>query len=348
MKIVYCMKINQMKHIFTLLTLALMSSLSAQTVLPPNYPFNPDSDGDEFVAVSDVLMSVASYDNEFQAQSIMIDTLSLEEAIQMLLQQQSLNQQALIDGLTNSLAGVEGFDPCPLHLQWSCGCPLTYQGYDYATVLIGEQCWFAENLRSENYENGDAINSGLAPIAWYFTTAGAVAVYGEASPFGEDASCNNFSPDIDACDPALYLNEYGRLYNWYAVIDARGLCPSGWRVPSDVDWMVLEMTLGMSESEANAVGSRGTDQGAQMKTNYGWNGGDNGTNSSGFSGLPGGFRAADGLSFEQAGNYGIWWSSSPSDSYAWVRFLYANGELVDRSYDDQRNGFSVRCVRDAE
>ena len=102
-----------MEHIFTLLTMAFMSSTYAQTVLPPNYPFNPDSDGDEFVAVSDVLMSVASYDNEFQAQSIMVDTLSLEEAIQMLLQQQILNQQALIqsqqeliDGLTNSLAGL--------------------------------------------------------------------------------------------------------------------------------------------------------------------------------------------------------------------------------------------------
>ena len=91
-----------MKHIFTLLALALMSSVSAQTVLPPNYPFNPDSDGDEFVAVSDVLMSVASYDNEFQPQSIMIDTLSLEEAIQMLLQQQILNQQVLIQ-IANSL-----------------------------------------------------------------------------------------------------------------------------------------------------------------------------------------------------------------------------------------------------
>ena len=92
----YVLKTNLMKHVFILFAFALMSSVSAQTVLPPNYPYNPDSDGDEFVAVSDVLMSVASYDNGFQAQSIMVDTLSLEEAIQMLLQQQSLNQQALI------------------------------------------------------------------------------------------------------------------------------------------------------------------------------------------------------------------------------------------------------------
>ena len=160
-----------MKHVLILFAFALMSGVSAQTVLPPIYPYNPDSDGDEFVAVSDVLMSVASYDNGFQAQSIMVDTLSLEEAIQMLLQQQSLNQQALIqsqqaliqsqqaliDGLTNSLAGVEGFEPCLLN--WTCGCPLAYQGYDYETVQIGEQCWFSENLRTEYYRTGDFIPS---------------------------------------------------------------------------------------------------------------------------------------------------------------------------------------------
>jgi len=313
-------EINQMKHIFTLLTLALMSSVSAQTVLPPNYPFNPDSDGDEFVAVSDVLMSVASYDNEFQAQSIMIDTLSLEEAIQMLLQQ----QQDLIDVLT----GVEGFDSCPL--QWSCGCPLTYQGHDYATVLIGDQCWFAENLRSENYENGDAIPSNLSDSEWQNTTLGAVAVY------GEDAGCGNFSPDIDACDPAQSLSEYGRLYNWYAVDDARGLCPSGWHVPTDGEWTVMTDHLG-GESVA----------GVQMKTDYGWYNGGNGTNSSGFSGLPGGYRYSNG-SFLVAGFWGYWWSSSPSGSLAWSRGLGYNIENVERGSYDFRLGFSVRCVRDAE
>ena len=323
MKIVYCMKINQMNHIFTLLTLALMSSVSAQTVLPPNYPFNPDSDGDEFVAVSDVLMSVASYDNEFQAQSIMIDTLSLEEAIQMLLQQQSLNQQALIDGLTNSLAGVEGFDSCPL--QWSCGCPLTYQGYDYATVQIGEQCWFAENLRSENYKNGDAIPTG-GNLGWDSINSGASAVYQWL---------------------ASNLETYGRLYNWYAVDDARGLCPNGWHVPSDEEWMTMEIALGMSEAEANTTGNRGTDQGAQMKSDYGWYSGGNGTNSSGFSGLPGGFRESNG-NFSGAENVGVWWSSSPNGSDAWFRTLSYHVGNVFRNDLNHQIGYSVRCVRDAE
>ena len=146
-----------------------------------------------------------------------------------------------------------------------CGDPVSYQGYDYATVLIGEQCWFAENLRSENYENGDAIPEDLSDSEWQNTTSGAVAVY------GEDAGCNDYSPDIDACDPAQSLNEYGRLYNWYAVDDARGLCPSGWHVPTDGEWTVLTDHLG-GVSIA----------GGPMKTDYGWYNGGNGTTRAAF------------------------------------------------------------------
>ena len=213
---------------------------------------------------------------------------------------------------------------------WQCGDPLEYQGYDYATVLIGDQCWFTENLRSENYENGDAIPAGLSDSEWSTTNSGAVAV------FGEDAGCENFSPDIEACDPAQSLEEYGRLYNWYAVDDARGLCPSGWHVPTDGEWTVMTDELG-GESIA----------GGQMKTTYGWYNGGHGTNSSGFSGLPGGFRVSSGFFFS-AGVYGYWWSSSPVGSYAWVRYLLNDVENVGRDLNNLRLGFSVRCVRDAE
>ena len=223
----------------------------------------------------------------------------------------------------------------------NCGDPVSYQGYDYATVLIGDQCWFAENLRSENYENGDAIPSNLSDSEWNSITSGAVAVY------GEDAGCNNYSPDIDACDPAQSLNEYGRLYNWYAVDDARGLCPSGWHVPTDGELMTMEMALGMSEAQANSTGLRGTDQGTQMKTDYGWLDGFNGTNTSGFSGLPGGSRDVNGL-FNHAGYFGYCWSSSPNGSLAWFRLLVDLNEYVYRDFYDPRYGFSVRCVRDAE
>jgi len=197
-----------------------------------------------------------------------------------------------------------------------CGDPLGYQGYDYATVLIGEQCWFAENLRNENYENGDAIPAGLSSSEWEITSSGAVAVY------NEDAS---------------NLETSGRLYNWYAVNDARGMCPSGWHVPTDGEWTVMTDELG---GEYIA--------GGQMKTTYGWDNGGNGTNSSGFSGLPGGYRDGNG-GFNNAGAYAIWWSSSPDGSSAWYRFLDFVSESVGRySVSSQRYGFSVRCVRDAE
>jgi uncharacterized protein (TIGR02145 family) len=198
----------------------------------------------------------------------------------------------------------------------SCGDALTYQGYGYATVQIGDQCWFAENLRSENYENGEAIPSALSNAEWSSTTSGAAAAYNEN---------------------ASNLDTYGRLYNWYAVGDARGLCPSGWHVPTDGEWTVMTDHLG-GESIA----------GGHMKTTYGWSGGGNGTNSSGFSGLPGGYRDGYGY-FSYAGSYGYWWSSTPYGPRAWSRYLSFSYENVGRTYQRvRRDGFSVRCVRDAE
>ena len=85
-----------------------------------------------------------------------------------------------------------------------------------------------------------------------------------------------------------------------------------------------------------------------MKTNYGWFNGGNGTNSSGFSGLPGGGRYDYGGGFSFAGYYGYWWSSSPNGSNAWYRYLSYANEIVYRVDYDRRGGFSIRCVRDAE
>ena len=229
----------------------------------------------------------------------------------------------------------------PETAEWTCGGPVNYHSYDYATVQIGDQCWFAENLRTEHYTNGDAIPANLSDGEWAVTASGAAAVY------GEDAGCENWSPDGDACDPAWSLNEYGRLYNWYAVDDGRELCPTGWHVPTDGEWMTLEMALGMGESEANNEGFRGTDQGTQMKTTYGWYAEGNGTNLSGFSGLPGGLRNVGGP-FIKGGQYSFWWSSSPAGSYAFYRSLWCDLPKVERLYTDHHLGFSVRCLRDAE
>jgi len=149
---------------------------------------------------------------------------------------------------------------------------------------------------------------------------------------------------------ASHLADYGRLYNWYAVDDALSLCPSGWHVPTDEEWMTMEMALGMSEAETESMGWRGTDQGTQIKTDYGWldwlNAG-NGTNSSGFSGLPGGFRRNDG-NFYDNGSGGVWWSSSPDGANSWFRHMYYVHENVFRDTDNLRTGFSVRCLKDTE
>jgi uncharacterized protein (TIGR02145 family) len=186
---------------------------------------------------------------------------------------------------------------------------VTFDGYDYRTVAIGDQCWFAENLRSDNYRSGAAIPGNLTGGQWKTTTAGAQAVYEN--------------------DPKR-LSTYGRLYNWYAVNDARGLCPSGWHVPSDEEWTVLTDGLG---------GERVA--GEQLKTDS-WGG----TNASGFSALPGGARNDYNGYFDDLGASGYWWSSSPSGSNAWYRYLNSGDSYVFRNYNSVRYGFSVRCVRD--
>lgn len=198
---------------------------------------------------------------------------------------------------------------------WLCGDPLEYQGYDYETVQIGEQCWFAENLRSENYENGDEIPSNLGNSEWSSTISGATAIY-------EESGSN--------------LETYGRLYNWFAVDDNRGLCPSGWQVPSDGQWTVL----------TNFLGGEST-SGDKMKTTFGWSDGGNGSNLSGFSGLPGGLRGSNG-NYVSYGLFGIWWSASQAGSGAWDRVLSSSNQSVYRGGNPKIEGFSVRCIKDSE
>ena len=216
---------------------------------------------------------------------------------------------------------------------------VTYDGYTYDLVAIGDQCWFAENLRSEHYANGDAIPGDLSDGEWenaVDTNLGAQAVYGEGTSVVYSGSD----------DEVMNLANYGRLYNWYAVDDSRGLCPSGWHVPTDGEYMTLEMSLGMSESEANGTGGRGTDQGTQMKSSASDSPAWNGTNTSGFSGLAGGYRFSGG-DFHYGGNYGYFWSASAYGIYAWYRKLNGGNTEVNRDTNSsRRDGFSVRCVRD--
>ena len=198
---------------------------------------------------------------------------------------------------------------------WQCGDMLEYQGYDYETVQIGEQCWFAENLRAENYRNGDAIPASLSDAEWAGTAEGAVSVYG-----GDMAN----------------LSTYGRLYNWYAVDDDRSLCPIWWHVPTDGELVEFENYI-ISQGFNDSVG-------APLKSIYGWSNGGNGTDNFGFSGLPGGFRSdADGYFFN-ATEEGYWWSSTGG----WTRRLKASEASFFAYAHSFQDGFSIRCIKDTE
>jgi uncharacterized protein (TIGR02145 family) len=206
--------------------------------------------------------------------------------------------------------------------EFSCGDPLGYQGYDYSTVQIGEQCWFAENCRYLPVVSSSSAGSETSP--YYY-------VYGyEGSTVSEAKATENYET-------------YGVLYNWPAFM-TEGICPSGWHIPSDGEWQTMEISLGMSESEASQTDWRGSPVGDYMKSTSGWNSGGNGSNSSGFNGLPGG--ASYSGNFINYGHYGIWWSASESGSSSWVRELKSDQVNVYRNYFNRIFGFSARCVRD--
>ena len=214
---------------------------------------------------------------------------------------------------------------------FECGDLLFHFDHSYETVQIGGQCWFAENLRSVNYANGDDIPSSLTDSQWNN------ADYGGTTIYGEDSGCSDYSPDIDSCDPVVALQVYGRLYNWYAVNDERGLCPSGWHVPSEGEWYDLVSQFGGNSSA-----------GEELKSTYGWSFSGQGTNESGFNGMPGGKRQDGSGYFSSAGDIGGWWTATPYSSLARYSELKFNSGGVTNSYADRETGFSVRCVQDSE
>lgn len=190
----------------------------------------------------------------------------------------------------------------------------------YNTVQIGTQCWTQSNLKVSKYRNGDNIPTGLSSNAWQFTTSGAYAIYAD-------------DPGNDGL--------YGKLYNYFAVTDTRGLCPTGWHVPSDAEWTTLENQLGGSIVAGGALKSTATEP-----TPGGWASPNTGTNSSGFTALSGGTRTSYG-GFYNLTYVGYWWSSSVSSgNSAWDRRLYNDSSDVDRISTNRTGGYSVRCCRD--
>ena len=233
-------------------------------------------------------------------------------------------------------AATEDDGSCDLCILNSCESP-TLDGYTYEVVQIGDQCWFAENLRTSVYSTGSEIPSGLSHEEWASTTEDAVAVYGEG-----DEECGSYAPNIDACDEQQSLEAYGRLYNWYAVQNDQGLCPVGWSVPTDDEWAELE-------SHVASQGFEG-EEGTALKATAGYANGGNGTDDFGFSAVPGGYRRPTVGWFSLAGLSGGMWTSSidaANVTNGLIRSVSSDSSSITTFSRSPRHGFYVRCILDS-
>ncbi len=220
----------------------------------------------------------------------------------------------------------------------------TRDGNTYKTVLIGDQLWMAENLKATQYTNGEAIPTGHDNTGWTGLSTGAYTVFNHTSCTSCDTTGITSEQQV--------IDMYGLLYNGYATNDARGICPTGWRVSTDDDWKTLEMYLGMSEADANTsdawrysgnVGQKLKSSRTSTTPHPRWNAHANsGIDSVGFSAFPGGCRYADGV-FYNLGASGNWWSFDGVSSFR--RHLLSDYLGVNRYTIDQRRGFSVRCLK---
>ncbi len=239
---------------------------------------------------------------------------------------------------TNSVGTSYG-DHISFKTMWDNSKVSDYDGNSYATVQIGEQIWMAENLKTTRYSNGTSLidGTGITNISGDYNTK-YWFVYGD--------------------NPAN-KNVYGLLYTWAAVMNGasssdanpsgiQGVCPAGWHVPSDEEWKQLEIYLGMSESEANNEGWRGTDEGGKLKeigTAYWASPNTGATNASGFTALAGGHRT-NANSFVNMNTGACYWSTTSLDSQAWTRLLLYDNAAVYRNEYYKNFGHAVRCIKD--
>jgi uncharacterized protein (TIGR02145 family) len=217
----------------------------------------------------------------------------------------------------DELAFKSSTNPLSPHLNpgLSYGTMTDQEGNEYPTIVIGTQVWMAENLATSSYANGDPIPNVIDYTPWRNLSTGAWAYYQNKSEYGK---------------------LFGKLYNWYAVGDPRKICPLGWHVPTDAEWLTLKTYLG------------GRTSGREMKTigtDYWKDPNFDATNESGFSALPGGMRYFSG-SFSGFGESGFWWSSTDSADVAWSRSLRNGDNEAFRNDYNKNYGFCVRCLQD--
>jgi len=258
-------------------------------------PWQPDTDGDHQIGMQDLLKVIAVY--------------------------------GAVDEDLDHVYGSD--DACPEVAGPVLGCPapetctsVEWDGWTYDVVEVEGQCWFAENLRSTHYSNGDSIleaNTGSG-------------VWGNNA--GQGVWCHY---DLDS----TWSEEYGLLYTGDAVLDERGVCPIGWHLPSDLEWMSLEAAIGMSGDEIGATAYRG-EHSHVLKDSVLWNG----TDDWAWSGLPAGFRSTTGL-FLAGGSAGAWWTGSNIvGSEMWFRSMHTNNSGIQRNSFGLLAALSIRCVLD--
>jgi uncharacterized protein (TIGR02145 family) len=198
---------------------------------------------------------------------------------------------------------------------FACGhSSVEFDGHAYLTTQIGSQCWFAENLQTTIFADVDATPIPTS-ASWSTTTTPARTHYNEGGPSDE-----------------VTVAQHGRLYNFYAVADPKGICPSGWHVPSNAEWVTLQSTIeAVPLNIAQALMNRPTDDPSWM-----------GTNDVGFNGAPSGWREPNG-SFVYQNSHAAWWTSTPGGGGAVDRVLIPGG-LFGYSPSAQY-GLSVRCIQ---
>jgi uncharacterized protein (TIGR02145 family) len=217
-----------------------------------------------------------------------------------------------------------------------CGQAVTYAGESYPTVQIGSQCWFAKNLNVGTMITGtsDQTNNSTLEKYCYNNDAANCATYGGLYQWAEAVQYQNGASNTTSPSPAFTGN-------------VRGICPTGWHLPSDAEYCTLTTFLDATVN-CGAFGWSGTDAGGKMKSTSGlWTSPNNGsTNSSGFSALPGGYRTTTGA-FNSIGIYTYFWSSSESSSTGAInRYLFYNASNIYRTNSNKSSGFSARCIKD--
>lgn len=191
-------------------------------------------------------------------------------------------------------------------------------GNTYSTIKIGNQWWMSENLKTTSFRNGEDIPK--------------VAGSGDWAATGEAAYCNYAN---DSVNPEVY----GRLYNWYATVDGRKICPEGWHVPNNDNWTTLIEFLGGEEVAGGKLKQSGTEYWNSPNTDA--------TNESGFAALPGGVRSPLSGFFAGLGTTGSWWSTSVQNAnYSFVWGLTSASGTVSNYDLNKHSGLSVRCVKD--